>query len=199
MVELFEYWDYKAFLNDKLDELDRGGRGARARMSRAIGCQTAYTAQVLRGEAHFSLEQAESINDFLGHTDDSGHYFLLLVQLFRSGTPQLRSRFKKQIDALREGRLLLKNRLGVQEHLAEHEQLLYYSSWIYGAVHALASISGYQTPERIADRLQINVRSASEALEFLVKASLLERTSGGQIVIVPSRVNLPLFQPFVSI
>jgi hypothetical protein len=49
-------------------------------LSRAIGCQTAYTAQVLKGTAHFSLEQAEAINDFLGHPEEQGHLLLLLIQ-----------------------------------------------------------------------------------------------------------------------
>lgn len=79
-LSAYAFTDYKIYLNKKLDDLDEGGRGARARMSRAIGCQTAYTARVLRGDAQFSLEHAEGINDFLGHNEGQGHYFILLVQ-----------------------------------------------------------------------------------------------------------------------
>ena len=99
MIDLFEYTQYKDFLNDKLDELDQGGRGSRAQMSRAIDCQTAYTAQVLRGSAHFSLEQAEAINEFLGHTEDQGYYFLTLLQWAKAGTKKLQNRFIMKLES----------------------------------------------------------------------------------------------------
>jgi len=197
-TDLFAHSDYKLFLNRQLDELDQGGRGARARLSRAIGCQTAYTAQVLRGAAHFSLEQAEAINIFLGHTEEQSNFFLLLVQSGRAGTPQLRSRFKKQLDAILEGRTLLKNRLGVKEILPERDQVTYYSSWMYGAVHALISIPGYQTPSKISERLGISLATASEALEFLLASGLAERKNNKDIVLGKSRIHLGADSPLIA-
>jgi uncharacterized protein (TIGR02147 family) len=198
MADLFEFRDYKGFLNVQLDEMDAGGRGTRARMSRAIGCQTAYTAQVLRGPAHFSLEQAEAINDFLGHSYEQGHYFLLLLQLAKAGSPKLRVRFERQLDEMAAKRSLLKNRLGIETHLAEREQLIYYSSWVYGAIHALVSIPGFQTPERISRRLGIGVGQAGEALEFLVQAGLLERDPRGNLRIGKQQVHLGADSPLIA-
>lgn len=198
MTDVFQFRDYKKFLNTKLDELDGGGRGSRARMSRVIDCQTAYTAQVLRGIAHFSLEQAEGINGFLGHTEDQGHFFILLLQAAKAGTPQLRARFEKQIQNILEGRSLLKNRLGMKMNLAEHEQVIYYSSWHFGAIHALASIPGFQTSEKIADRLKINIRQTSEALEFLVHSGLLERTKKGELQVGKGQIHLGADSPLIS-
>ena len=197
-IDVYRLRDYKAYLNKRLDELDEGGRGSRARMSRAIACQTAYTAQVLRGVAHFNLEQGEAINDFLGHTEEQGHFFLLLIQFARAGMPKLKSRFQKQIESIVEGRQLLKNRLGVKEHLAEHDQLIYYSSWFYGALHALVSIPTYQTPERIAERLQIGIKQAAEALEFLLKSGLIERTQKGTLQIGKGQIHLGADSPLIA-
>jgi hypothetical protein len=66
---LFHYKDYKTYLNKKLDDPALGGRGARARFARAIGCQSAYTSHVLKSSGHFNWEQGEAINEFLGHTE----------------------------------------------------------------------------------------------------------------------------------
>ncbi len=198
MTKLYEFSDYKKFLNHRLDELDSGGRGSRARMSRAIGCQTAYTAQVLRGHAHFSLEQGEAINQFLGHTEDQGQFFLLLLQIARAGTPALKSRFVKQLNAIKESLSLLKNRLGVKENLADRDQVLYYSSWHFGAIHALISIPGFQRPEVIAERLRIDVRSVSEAIEFLVRAGLVDRSKNASLTVGKTRIHLGADSPWIS-
>lgn len=198
MTDIFAFKDYKAYLNEKLDSLDDGGRGSRARLSRSVGCQTAYTAQVLRGNAHFSLEQAEAINDFLGHTDDQGHYLLLLLQIARAGTPKLKMRFQKQMDSIREGRAQLKNRLEVEAGLEELYQMRYYSSWYYGAIHALVSIPGFQAPEKISNRLQIGLKKTQEALEFLLEAQLLEKDKSGHLKIGKGRIHLGAESPMVS-
>lgn len=197
-MEVFDFSNYKDFLNQKLDHLDQGGRGARARMSRAIDCQTAYTAQVLRGKAHFNLEQGEAINDFLGHTEDQGQYFLLLIQYAKAGTPKLRKRFEKQMDSVRKTRVLLKNRLQVEDQLGPNEQHVYYSSWHFGAIHAMVSVPGFQDPETIAQRLEISVQKVQEALEFLLSTRLLERNDQGGMIIGRGQIHLGVDSPLIS-
>jgi uncharacterized protein (TIGR02147 family) len=190
MTDLYRYNDYKTFLNEKLDDLDQGGRGARARMSRAIHCQTAYTAQVLRGHSHFGLEQGEAINDFLGHTDDEGHFFLLLLQAAKAGTPKLKSRFQKQIHEIQKNRRLLKNQLESRDELPEADQAIYYSSWLFGAVHALVSIPAFQTASQISARLGVEIRRVNEILEFLVRSQILDRNENGEIKIGKRQIHL---------
>lgn len=198
MRSLYSYINYKDYLNTKLDSLDDGGRGTRSQMSRSIGCQTAYTARVLRGDAHFSLEQAEGINDFIGHSEDQGHYFLLLIQFAKAGSPKLRSRFQKMIQEAQESQSLLKHRLGAKENLDENDRVMFYSSWIYPAIHALISISGYQSPEKISQRLKISLRQAVSSLEFLMKAGLVERTKNGTLRIGRAQTHLGADSPLIA-
>lgn len=190
MIDVYNYQNYKEFLNDKLDDLDQGGRGARARLSRAINCQTAYTAQVLRGDSHYSLEQGESINDFFGHTDDQGYFFLLTLQLARAGTAKLKTRFQKQIQEIQKNRRFLKNKLEAHEALPQVDQITYYSSWLYGAVHTLASIPEHQSLEKIAERLGIEVRRVNDILNFLIESHILEQSKNGEIKIGKNRLHL---------
>jgi uncharacterized protein (TIGR02147 family) len=198
MNDIFAFKDYKTYLNEKLDSLDDGGRGTRARLSRSIGCQTAYTAQVLRGNAHFSLEQVEAINDFLGHTDEQGHYLLLLLQIARAGTPKLKIRFQIQAEILSKGRSQLKNRLEIEAGLEERHQIRYYSSWHYAAIHALVSIPGFQSPEKISNRLNIGLKKTQEALEFLLEAQLIEKNKLGHLKIGKGRIHLGADSPMIS-
>lgn len=196
--DIYTYKDYKKFLNDSLDDLDQGGRGSRARMSRAIGCQTAYTAKVLRGPAHFNLEQGEALIDFLGLTEEQANYFLLLLLEARAGTPKLRLRYERQRQAILKEKLLLKNKLGIESHLEERDQFIYYSAWYFSAIHALTAIPGFQRPEQIAKRLNISLRQASDALEFLLRTGLLVREKKGELKIGKYQIHLGANSPLIT-
>src|ERR1017187_5367893 len=96
--DIFEHKHYKDYINDWLDDSARGGGyGSRAKFAQAINCQTSYIAQVLKGSAHFSLEQIESANDFMGHSEQEGLFLINLVLYERAGNAKLKSRFEKQL------------------------------------------------------------------------------------------------------
>ena len=99
---------YKEYLKARLAQMPRKGWGARGKLAKAIPCQVGYVSQVLNGEAHFSLEQCYAINNYLAHSEEEGHFFLLLTQLGRAESHPIREYFQKQIDEL--------NRLVEQQH-----------------------------------------------------------------------------------
>lgn len=202
MRDLFLCDDYKEYLNLRLDDpAQNGGRGSRSRMAEAIGCQTAYVAQVLRGTAHFNLEQGELINDFLSHTDEQGSFFLLLIQYQRAGIAKLKNRFHRQMLDIRDARMALKNRLGVKQSLKERDQVLYYSSWHYSAIHAIVSIPGFQTVDKIAAALSLEPKIVAEALEFLLQSGLLKETRKASKTLLEvgnTRIHLGNDSPLIS-
>jgi len=197
MKDVFDYDHYKDYLNDYLDDENVGGRGARSQLSAAISCKTSYTAQVLRGTAHFSLEQGDAITEHLNLTDEEGHFLLLLIQYQRAGTKRLRERFYKQISDIRNARMLLKNRLGVKRAIPEELSAHFYSSWYFSAIHALISIPGFQTAEKVAARLAIPPKKVAEALEFLVETGLLIKSKKGY-EIGNARIHIGADSPLIS-
>ena len=200
-VSVFDHKDYKIFLNYRLDNPKQGGgHGARSRLSQAIGVQTAYTAQVLRGNAHFSGEQAEAINEFLGHSEEEGHYFLLLVLMARAGTRVLKMRYLKQMDVILQGRQNLKTRLGVKQSLSEMDQLTYYSSWHFAAIHALISIPELQSVKALSDHLRIDKQVVANAIELLLNSGLIVRGISGErpYGVGEARIHLGAESPLIS-
>lgn len=169
---VFEYRDYKDYLNDLSEARPRGFRKALAEWAR---CQTAYVTHVLRGDAHFSWEQAEAISRGIGHVGDETEYFLFIVEFTRAGTPQLRAFLNRKIEALREARFSVRNRLSIRETLGPADQARYYSSWYYAAIHVALSMPALQTKEAIAKRLGLQLSTVNEALEFLVSKGLAIR------------------------
>lgn len=196
--DVFQFNDYKAYLNARLDDPARGGgRGARSRLSTAMGCQTAYTAQVLKGKANFSMEQAEAANDFLGHGEEEASYFLLLIQLARAGSPKLKARLSLQADRLKDARLQLRNRLGVGSVLGKEAQTTYYSAWYYAAIHALVSVPGFRSSTAISSHLGIEARRVQEALSFLAEVGILNEGESGY-EIGTARIHLGADSPLIS-
>lgn len=173
-VDIFSYSNYKSYLITRLNDQSRGGgRGSRAKLSRSLNCHTSFTAQVLRGDCHFSLDAAETINGFLKHNETESEYFILLVQRERAGSESLKSRLKRRLDMLSHENLLLRNRLEGSLPLKDTQQDTYYSSWIYAAMHTLVSIPEYQTVEKIASRLGLHSTVVRRVLDFLRSCSLV--------------------------
>lgn len=67
---VFEFNSYKKYLDSTLEFRSRQHGRTRATLARAINCEAAYISQVLKGERHLNLEQAEAVNRFLQHNDD---------------------------------------------------------------------------------------------------------------------------------
>jgi uncharacterized protein (TIGR02147 family) len=170
---LYDYKDYKKYLNDFIRSQNSGGHGFRTRLASALGCHITYVSQVLNKDAHFSLEQSDQLNSFLGHTKDEAHYFLLLVQLERAGTVSLKSKFQDQINMVLEKRLILKDRVDIKKALSPIDQTQYYSAWHYAAVHILVTIPEFQTKDAIGERLGISIEKVSAILEFLTSIGLV--------------------------
>lgn len=193
---LFSYNSYKQYINDRLDdETDEfGGRGARSRLSVAIGCQSAFVAQVFKGAAHLSLEQAEQINLYFNHTENESQFFLFLVQYLRAGTEVLRRRIKSQLVQLQNENLDLKNRLESSKKISEVNMMTYYSSWLYGAVHILIMIPEFQSIGNLSKRLQVPQKNISVILEFLIRCGLAQKVDG-RYQAAETKFHLPADSP----
>jgi uncharacterized protein (TIGR02147 family) len=167
-------------------------------MARSIGAPVSHVSQVLNGSFHFTLEQAEGVNEYFGHTQDESNFFLLLVQYARAGTPSLRRRLESQIQQVIERRLILKERLGVTASLSSEAQATFYSSWIYGAIHVMLSIEGFQTREAISRYLRLSQKRVGEILEFLVSLGLAVQSENGRYRIGTTRIHLGNNSPMIS-
>jgi uncharacterized protein (TIGR02147 family) len=169
---LFEYRDYKKYLSDIIDQMPNHGRGERSKIAAVLRCHIAYISQVLNGDAHLSLEQADVLNQHLGHTSDESDFFLLLVLIARAGTKSLREHYIRKLDQILAQRTVLKNRLQYQKELSPQVQATYYSAWYYAAIHMMLDISELRTKEGISDYLSLPIGIVSEVLEFLVASGL---------------------------
>ena len=192
MASVFEYLDYRKFLAHSTQE-----RGQRSRMAEAIRCDNAYLSRVLKGKADLNLEQAELASRQLAMNEDELHFLLLLVQLNRAGTADLKIYFKRQIQALHEKRLSLKNRLQYKKKLSHEDQSTYYSAWYYSAIHVMISIPAFQTKEALATSLNLTPRKIAKVLEFLTQHGLAQEHQG-KFQVRTTSIHLGNDSPMIS-
>ena len=173
---IYEYKDYKSYLNDFIRRRPGKGYGFRTRIAEVTRCNTAYVSQVLNQKANFSLEQAEDLNDLLEHTREEAEYFLLLIQLGRAGTPRLKKRTEQLLCERAENSQVLKHRVDIKRSLSELDQVRYYSAWYYAAVHILLAIPEFKTRELISRRLRLSSDKVARVLDFLLSVGLATKT-----------------------
>lgn len=191
---VFEYRDYKQFLKDLSDLKPRGFKSA---LAQAASCQLAYVTHVLGGAAHFSLEQAEGISRFLGHTKLEQRYFLTLVEFARAGTPQLRHALAEFLQDYREKFFSLKERVNIKQSLSSEDQLIYYSSWVYAAVHVMTSIPALQSREALASALVLPLAKVNEVCDFLIQTKLIGE-DGKRLTMTSRQIHLGKDSPLIS-
>ena len=176
--DVFDYLNYKRYLQDVIKHRPGAGHGFRTRIAKAADCQVSYVSEVLNKASHFSLEQAEAINELLDHTPEESEFFLMLVQLERAGSRKLRDRIRNSIDNALKARLVLKDRVDIKAGISSEDQPIYYSSWQYAAVHLLGTIKAYQRPDLIAEYLRLPAKRVNEIVDFLVSLGLLKIDRG---------------------
>lgn len=175
MLNLFEFTDYKAYLNRAVTERGEIERGVKTRLAASMQCKASYLTRVLSGDSHLSLEQASRASAYFSHQDEECLYFILLVEHARSGTPELRELFDRQIRRQQEQQLSLKKRFQVPEALSEADKITYYGSWTYSAVHVLLDLPDFQTREALARTLKLDSGRLGQVLEFLVRTGLARK------------------------
>lgn len=194
---IYEYRDYKAFALDQIKSRPNQGRGVRRLLAAAMNCQAAYVSHVLAGDRHFSAEQAERAADFFGLNGDEAEYFLLLVEVAKAGTGELRRLLSRQLDRRREDYREIKSRIRVNESVSVEDQIQYYSSWHFQAIRMLLTIPETRTPKAIADRLGLSLGRVREVLDFFLERGLAKR-EGDEYVTTAKHVHLKSDSPLIS-
>jgi uncharacterized protein (TIGR02147 family) len=177
-VSIFNFQDYRKFIAVVLEGLPGKGRGEQAKIAQALGVNTSFLSQVLKGTKNFSQEQAFLLGQYFGFNELETRYLEEMVNLSRAG----KSAYRKSIEArLEKMGIEAKRKEGIpslDQPLDEPNQAIFYSSWQYSAIQLLTGIERLQTPDAIAQRLKIDQKSTQQILDFLTLCGLCTNESG---------------------
>src|SRR4051812_25961989 len=111
MMSVFQFDEYKAYVQQWIRTKPQGGRGEVMKIAAALGVHSTLVSQVLKGSKDFTLEQAHALSGHIGLTDLEREYLLALVQRDRAGTAELKRFFIAQLDKLKRQSLRISQRI----------------------------------------------------------------------------------------
>ena len=171
---MFDYDDYKVYIRSVISAENNRGYGKR--LAEAAGCQRSYLSSVLHSHNHLTPDHALGLAHFWKMGPKEEDYFLLLVDHERSSTPSLRKRIQRKLAALRSESENLSKRLDRPSLSSFPEESLYYSSWIWSALHIMVSVPSLRTSQALAQKIGLPEAYILECLSALEKMNLVKRT-----------------------
>jgi len=177
-MDLFNFDDYKKALNAILHEKRKQQKGLSRKISEHLGVHPTLVSQVLTGSKDFSEEQMLSVCEFLGIARLETKYLLALLQFERAGSKKLKDHFQEVIEQIKKQALQVSERVHRDRKLTDSERAIFYSSWIYSAVHLLTTLDSRIQFEDICDRLNLTQSKAREILDFLVQIQMVIEKDG---------------------
>jgi len=178
-ITIFDFSDYRSYLKQLLKSYPKRGHGIRSVWAEALSCQGAFVSHVLNGLYDFSIEQGEALTRHLGFNREETEYFLLLLQKERAGTHELKKFYSQLVKEKLTARENVRERMKIKENLSIEDQAIYYSKWLYSAIHMLLTIPEFQTsPEKIANYFNSPLVTVREILDFLETRRLVLLKNG---------------------
>ncbi len=194
-MNLFEFEDYKKWVNTRIQGLPKAGRGQYKRIAEHLSVNATIVTQVFNGERDLTPEQAVLLADYFALSKIETRFLLLLVNFSRAGSHLYRKNLSEEILELREQAREIKNRVQQDHFLTDEAKSILYSNWYYLAIWSLTAIPDFQNLDAIIERLKINKKKAREAIEFLKKYALVIEDENGRLKNGPTLVHLESTSP----
>ncbi len=195
-MNVFEYDNYKACINDWIFAQPNKGHGQLRKISQHLNVNSVVMSQIFRGDRDLNLEQALEVCQFVGFTELERDYFLLLVQKERAGTDKLKKVIEKQLATLAASAQSLKNRIKHQK-FTEENKAVFYSHWYYSAIRLGSSIPDLGSVSALANYLDLDRALVSRVIDFLLKNKLIVESKNG-FDMGPSVTHAGRDSPFVN-
>ena len=196
MTSIFESKSHFEYLKERFQS-GSAERGEKTRFSQSLRIQPAYLSQILARKYSLSLEQAELANQFFDHSTEESEFFLLLVSRDRAGTVSLKKHFDAQMNAILKKRLQVVERLGRKVEISAEAKGIYYSSWIYSAIHISCTIPELRTRKALAQQFSLPLELVGKVLDFMVENSLLAK-EGDEYLPTQTWIRLDRESPHIA-
>lgn len=197
MISVYNYKGYRSFFKAWLDQ-QQSSFGLLSQIAKALECQNSHLTRVLKEEVHFTMDQAFRLTEFQKMTESETSYFLRLVEFERSGDFKFRERLKRELSQLKKEHENLSKRHNDQEIQSKEFESLYYSSWVWSAIHVITDIPAYQTSDAISKRLSLDEKLVRSVLEKLETYGLVKKKSN-KWIFLGGALHLPKTSPMNSV
>lgn len=193
-MSLFSFKDYKDFLKSKAQE----SRGNLTLLAKAAGCQPSYLLRVIHEEAELTLDQTYRLSEYWHFDSSEQEFFMTQVNYSRAADKNYKASLKKKMEELLQAHNNL-SKIVERPQVTEIQSLVeYHSDPRIALAHFLTDCRGYQTKERLAERLRLSLSEVDDLLHFLSKLNLIS-LEGKMIKFKTGVVHIPRNSPVLSI
>lgn len=196
-ISIYNYNNYRDFLKGIIKG-NHEVRGFQAQMAKAAPCQSSYLSQVLHSNIQLTPEQALGISLFLNMDENEKEYFVLLVQLDRSGSAPYKSWINAKLKAAKEKGKDIAERVPSQTISNTANHLTYYTAWYWSAIHMILGVPKYQTVTAIAQRFALPESFIEQSLQQL-KTFRLVTQKGHRWERLVNHLHLPKGSPLAGV
>lgn len=174
MRPVFEYLDYRKYLNDSYLERREGDPElSYRRLGEQLGLDGSNFYKIVHGKSHLPVRCQSRVVEFLGLSSREAEYFQLLVAYARErgakGRAEVLERARRMQDVARKS--------------LESRELLFYRDWWTSVVRSLLEVhEGRAVFEELAANVSppIPPREAQASFELLVELGLVKRAGSGR-------------------
>ncbi len=179
MLSVFEFTDYRAFLNAYYQERKRANGGFSYQcLARQAGLgNKGYLHNVLSGQRTLSRTAAEKLARVVAPSSAESAYFEILVAFNHARTQRERERLLGQMNGIRSNRSDVRR---IRE--LRRDQHDFYAQWYHTVVWSLLGMYRFRDDYRwLAAKVRpaIGVRQARQSVALLERLGLVSRTAAG--------------------
>ncbi|MBO9665578.1 MAG: TIGR02147 family protein [Bdellovibrio sp.] len=197
-MNIFEFNDYREFLERFVKSQPKGGHGYKLKIAEALNVHPTLVTQVLKGQKSFTQEQAFSLAQFIRLNDLEKDFLLTMIEWDKAGTTSLKKFVESKLLKLRKEGEKIKNRVPVYASMTEADQALFYSQWYYSAIRLTCGLGKDVTAATLAKEFVLPAELIENVLTFLISRGLVIEKEDGTLDRGPQNTFLPSDSPLVS-
>lgn len=198
MQAIFEFSNYREYLNEWIESQGSRSYGLKGRLAEALNVSSSLISQVLSGKKTLTPEQASDLCDHLGLNALEADYLHLLIEFDRAGSHKYKAKLQAKINLLQTQAKQIGKRVPRHKELTDEQKAIYYSSWLYTGIRNLTATPSTQHPEDIARHLHLETSVVSRVLRFLIDNGLCIETENGGVTYGPASTHVDSDSPFVN-
>lgn len=194
MISIFDYLDYRKFLKIWITEQSKSTKGLQSKLANSARISSTFISRILSGDKHLTSEQGLEMAIYMGLNDQEIDYFLLLLEIGKSGSEKLKQRLEKKAKLISKK---IDVRIENTTSLNEEVKSVFYSNWIYSGIRNYVATPGPHDVLSIAHALHIPKNITADALQFLIQNGLC-KIQKGSITYAIKRTHLDSDSAYVN-
>ncbi|MGL1933489.1 MAG: TIGR02147 family protein [Fibrobacterales bacterium] len=175
MLNLYEYHDYRHFLNDFYIENKKvNSRISFRMMGKSIGVDGSFLSKVCKGELHLTKTKISKTIGFCKLLPKEARYFEALFHFTKSTDEIEKARFYETMQSIR----------GVESLTIKTAQYEFYHKWYYSALWALVRTGTVRPKHKLGALFSPSIKESEvkEALKLLEQLDLIEEDANGLVI-----------------